>query len=294
MGISFDNSSNMSSQLLDQNPLDKPIDENGQNAAMDPKIAAALLAGAGIAPPIQDGGNAPATDSGGQAVKVGGLSIQAPKAPVTTASSNLEAVQTREAMDNVTKMGLPDLGTPRSGGFVASLGSNVAALLVDFVAQMKQQSSDAMNMRFEGAMQKIKDQVKTMEQQARTALGMGIASGVIGIASGIGFAAGGMKSMTSSPGVGPNPAAQVTESKLTLGKEILHGMITGVESGKESQMTALGAEVKSEQMDQTKEEQMVEQHKKFADNLKQLLDMVLSSAQEINRDQNQTTQRILA
>ncbi|RBN34727.1 hypothetical protein DR193_06355 [Lawsonia intracellularis] len=234
------------------------------------------------------------SSSGGQPAKVDGVSIQAPKAPVTSAASNLEGVQQREAQENVTKMGLPELSAPKGGGYVQSTAAMFAEVTVDAMNQQRKAAQDVQNSALEGMVNKMLEAAKDIKEQSKLMMGLGIASSVMTTAMGFGGTIGGVKSMTAKPGVGTTPQAQVTSNKLTLGKEIAEGIRGGMDTGKESQVKSIDADIRTTQAEEKKLEAQMELVKQFAENSKNLAQQALQIMSEVTRDANATTQRILA
>lgn len=235
------------------------------------------------------------SSSGGQPAKVDGVSIQAPKAPVTSAASNLEGVQQREAQENVTKMGLPELSAPKGGGYVQSTAAMFAQVTVESMNEQRKLAQDVQNSALEGMVNKMLEAAKDIKEQSKLMMGLGIASSVVTTAMGFGGTVGGVKSMTApSPGVGTTPQAQVTANRLTLGKEIAEGVRGGMDTGKESQVKSIDADIKTTQAEEKKLEAQMELVKQFADNLKNLSQQAMQIMAEVTKDANATTQRILA
>ncbi len=207
--------------------------------------------------------------------------------------ANQEALKDRSVVENAAKAVVPSLPSPGSGGgFVASLGSQVAGLIVEMGAELRKQNQDRTASELQSVLRNIQDQVDGMMQQSKLGLGMSIASGVVGMAMGVGFSAGGVKDLQS--GTGDLAAEAVQASKLTLGKEILQGIVNTMDGAKESQLTAEGAGIKSEQAEETQAQHAMESMKSFADNMKQLIETALSTAREMVSSTNAATQRILA
>lgn len=235
------------------------------------------------------------SSSGGQPAKVDGVSIQAPKAPVTSTASNLEGVQQREAQENVTKMGLPELSAPKGGGYVQSTASMFAQVTVEAMNEQRKLAQDVQNSALEGMVNKMLEAAKDIKEQSKLMMGLGIASSVVTTAMGFGGTVGGVKSMTApSPGVGTTPQAQVTANRLTLGKEIAEGVRGGMDTGKESQVKSIDAEIKTTQAEEKKLEAQMELVKQFAENSKNLAQQAIQIMSEVTKDANATTQRILA
>ena len=235
------------------------------------------------------------SSSGGQPAKVDGLSIQAPKPPVTSASSNLEGVQQREAQENVTKMGLPELTAPKGGGYVQSTAAMFAQVTVDAMNEQRKLAQDVQNSTLQGMVDKMLEAAKDIKEQSKLMMGLGIASSVVTTAMGFGGTVGGVKSMTApNPGVGTTPQAQVTSNKLILGKEIAEGVRGSMDTGKDSQVKSIDADIKTTQAEEKKLEAQMELVKNFAENSRNFAQQALQIMSEITRDANTTTQRILA
>ena len=235
------------------------------------------------------------SSSGGQPAKVDGVPIQAPKAPVTSAASNLEGVPQREAQESGTKMGLPELTAPKGGGYVQSTAAMFAQVTVESMNEQRKLAQDVQNSALEGMVQKMLDAAKDIKEQSKLMMGLGIASSVVTTAMGFGGTVGGVKSMTApSPGVGTTPQAQVTANRLTLGKEIAEGVRGGMDTGKESQVKAIDADIKTTQAEEKKIEAQMELVKQFAENSRNLAQQAIQIMSEVTRDANATTQRILA
>lgn len=246
------------------------------------------------APPGTDTSQGAVSGSGGQAVKVNGASIQAPLDPVNSASKNLEGVQKREAQENVAKMGLPELTSPKGGSYAQSTASMFAQVTVEAMSQQRRAAADVQNSSLEGMVNKMLQAAKDIQEQSKLMMGLGIASAVVTTAMGVGGSVGGVKSMTSNPGPAAAPQAQVTPNKLTLGKEIAEGMRAGMDTGKEGQVKALDSEIKTTSAEEKKMEQQMEMVKQFAENLKQLGQQAMAIMQEVTREANETTKRVLA
>lgn len=246
------------------------------------------------APPGTDTSQDAVSESGGQATKVNGASIQAPAAPVTSASKNLEGVQRRESQESITKMGLPELPSPKGGGYTQSAASMFAQVTVEAMSEQRRAAADVVNSSLQAMVDKMLQAAKDIKEQSKLMMGLGIASAVVTTAMGVGGSVGGVKSMTSNPGPAAAPQAQVTPNKLTLGKEIAEGMRAGMDTGKEGQIKALDSEIRTTSAEERKLEQQMEMVKQFAENLKQLGQQAISIMQEVTKDANDTTKRILA
>ncbi|GHU32784.1 hypothetical protein AGMMS50256_23480 [Betaproteobacteria bacterium] len=207
----------------------------------------------------------------------------------------------------------PDFARVAEFGVVPSPGSLVMGLITKTAAEQRQQNQEIRQQQVDAVAQSMKAEADKMRDMAATQLALGIASGLLTIASGAVQAGMAGAALASKPGTvntdglapkqasaANNASMNVHSSQLTLMNTRAQGISQGV-GGFASIMNAVSefigsqaqAEFKEMEADQEKMRAYGESVKSMDDALKELIQKTLEAQNAVQQAQNQARTRIL-